>query len=65
MQKMMQLLADIGLPEGLVNIVYGDREIVEAWYEDENVVGVCLVCSTPTAKGLQKVVVVVGKLQCC
>jgi len=52
MQKMMQLLVDIGLPDGVVNIVHGDREVVEAWYEDENVVGVCLVGSTPTAKAI-------------
>jgi malonate-semialdehyde dehydrogenase (acetylating)/methylmalonate-semialdehyde dehydrogenase len=51
-QKLIQLLIDIGLPEGLVNIVYGDCEVVEAWYEDENVVSVCLVGSTPTAKAI-------------
>lgn len=52
MQRMMQLLCDIGLPEGVVNIVHGDREVVEAWYEDDNVAGVCLVGSTPTAKAI-------------
>ena len=52
MQKMMQLLVDIGLPEGVVNIVHGDRETVEAWYDDDNVAGVCLVGSTPTAKAI-------------
>jgi malonate-semialdehyde dehydrogenase (acetylating)/methylmalonate-semialdehyde dehydrogenase len=52
MQKMMQLLIDIGLPKGVVNIVHGDREVVEAWYEDDNVNGVCLVGSTPTAKAI-------------
>jgi len=52
MQKMMQLLVDIGLPEGVVNIVHGDRETVEAWYEDKNVAGVCLVGSTPTAQAI-------------
>ncbi|BBB31198.1 aldehyde dehydrogenase family protein [Neptunomonas japonica] len=52
MQKMMQLLVDIGLPDGVVNIVHGDRETVEAWYEDDNVAGVCLVGSTPTAKAI-------------
>ncbi|WP_417227793.1 CoA-acylating methylmalonate-semialdehyde dehydrogenase [Amphritea sp.] len=52
MQKMMQLLVDIGLPDGVVNIVHGDRETVEAWYDDDNVAGVCLVGSTPTAKAI-------------
>ncbi len=52
MQKMMQLLVDIGLPDGVVNIVHGDRQVVEAWYDDDNVAGVCLVGSTPTAKAI-------------
>lgn len=52
MQKMMQLLVDIGLPKGVVNVVHGDREVVEAWYDNEHVAGVCLVGSTPTAKAI-------------
>lgn len=52
MQKMMQLIADSGLPKGVVNIVHGDRDTVEAWYDDENVAGICLVGSTPTAKSI-------------
>ncbi|MBY4678064.1 CoA-acylating methylmalonate-semialdehyde dehydrogenase [Marinobacterium arenosum] len=52
MQKLMQLLVDIGLPKGVVNVVHGDREVVEAWYDDENVAGVCLVGSSPTAKAI-------------
>ncbi|MFT5400158.1 MAG: malonate-semialdehyde dehydrogenase (acetylating)/methylmalonate-semialdehyde dehydrogenase, partial [Gammaproteobacteria bacterium] len=52
MQKMMQLLVDIGLPAGVVNVVHGDRDVVEAWYENEDVAGVCLVGSTPTAKAI-------------
>jgi malonate-semialdehyde dehydrogenase (acetylating)/methylmalonate-semialdehyde dehydrogenase len=52
MQKMMQLLVDIGLPAGVVNVVHGDRAVVEAWYDDDNVAGVCLVGSTPTAKAI-------------
>lgn len=52
MQKMMQLLVDIGLPNGVVNVVHGDREVVEAWYDDDNVAGVCLVGSSPTAKAI-------------
>ena len=52
MQKMMQILVDIGLPEGVVNVVHGEREVVEAWYDHDDVVGVCLVGSTPTAKSI-------------
>jgi len=52
MQKMMQLLSDIGLPNGVVNVIHGEREVVEAWYENDDVAGVCLVGSTPTAKAI-------------
>lgn len=52
MQKMMQILMDIGLPDGVVNVVYGEKEVVEAWYDHDDVVGVCLVGSTPTAKSI-------------
>lgn len=52
MQKMMEVLESIGLPKGVVNIVHGDREVVEAWYDDENVAGACLVGSSPTAKAI-------------
>jgi malonate-semialdehyde dehydrogenase (acetylating)/methylmalonate-semialdehyde dehydrogenase len=52
MQTMMQLLENIGLPAGVVNVIHGDREVVEAWYDNNDVVGVCLVGSTPTAKSI-------------
>lgn len=52
MQKMMQLIHDMGLPAGVLNIVHGGRDIVEAWYDDDDVAGVCLVGSTPTAKAM-------------
>lgn len=52
MQKMVSLFEQIGLPKGVINIVHGDREVVEAWYDDTNVAGVCLVGSSPTAKAI-------------
>lgn len=52
MQKMMQLIHDLGLPAGVLNIVHGEREVVESWYEDDNVIGLCLVGSSPTAKAM-------------
>ncbi len=52
MQRMMQLIHDMELPAGVVNIIHGDRTVVEAWYEDDNVAGMCLVGSTPTAKAM-------------
>ena len=50
MQKMGDIFHDIGLPEGVVNIVYGHRNIPQVWYDHPKVSGMCLVGSTPTAK---------------
>ena len=52
MQKMGQILIDIGLPKGVVNVVYGEKEVAETWYRLPEVVGVCLVGSSPTAKSI-------------
>ncbi len=50
MQKMGDIFNDVGLPRGVINIVHGNRDVVQPWYEDKRVSGVCLVGSTPTAK---------------
>jgi len=52
MQVMGQLMLDVGLPKGVVNIVHGEREVAETWYQMREVVGVCLVGSSPTAKSI-------------
>lgn len=50
MQKVGDILTDIGLPPGVVNIVHGHRNVPDVWYTHPKVSGVCLVGSTPTAK---------------
>ena len=50
MQKMGEIFQKIGLPKGVVNIIHGNRQVPETWYEHPRVSGVCLVGSTPTAK---------------
>ncbi len=50
MQKMGDIFNQVGLPKGVVNIIHGNRTVVQPWYEDPNVSGICLVGSTPTAK---------------
>lgn len=50
MQKMGDIFNEVGLPKGVINIVHGNRNMVQPWYEDKRVSGVCLVGSTPTAK---------------
>jgi malonate-semialdehyde dehydrogenase (acetylating)/methylmalonate-semialdehyde dehydrogenase len=50
MQKMGEIFRQIGLPKGVINIIHGNRQVPETWYDDPRVAGVCLVGSTPTAK---------------
>ncbi|MCB2149045.1 MAG: CoA-acylating methylmalonate-semialdehyde dehydrogenase [Deltaproteobacteria bacterium] len=50
MQKMGDIFNEVGLPKGVINIIHGNRNVVQPWYEDKRVSGVCLVGSTPTAK---------------
>lgn len=50
MQKMGEIFQDVDLPPGVVNIIHGNRTVVQPWYEDPKVSGICLVGSTPTAK---------------
>jgi malonate-semialdehyde dehydrogenase (acetylating)/methylmalonate-semialdehyde dehydrogenase len=50
MQKMGEIFNEIELPKGVINIIHGNRTVVQPWYDDQRVSGICLVGSTPTAK---------------
>jgi malonate-semialdehyde dehydrogenase (acetylating) / methylmalonate-semialdehyde dehydrogenase len=50
MQKIFQLLEQTGLPEGVVNLVNGSRETVDAILDHSTIRAVSFVGSTPTAK---------------
>ena len=50
MQKMGDIFNQVGLPKGVINIIHGNRTVVQPWYEDPKVSGICLVGSTLTAK---------------
>ncbi len=52
MQRMGDLFQEIGLPEGVVNIIHGRRAVTEMWYTHPHIAGVCSVGSTPTAKDM-------------
>ena len=52
MQGMCAIFDEIGLPPGVVNVIHGSRDIVEPWYGDPRVAGICLVGSTTTAKAM-------------
>jgi acyl-CoA reductase-like NAD-dependent aldehyde dehydrogenase len=50
MANFMQVMADAGLPEGVVNVVYGDGAVGARLIQDENVDCVGFVGSHPTAE---------------
>jgi acyl-CoA reductase-like NAD-dependent aldehyde dehydrogenase len=50
MATFMQIMADAGLPEGVVNVVYGGGEVGEALVTDENVACIGFVGSHGTAE---------------
>ncbi|MEL7566298.1 MAG: CoA-acylating methylmalonate-semialdehyde dehydrogenase [Dehalobacterium sp.] len=52
MQKMAEIFQAVGLPNGVINIIHGNRNIPETWYQHPHISGVCLVGSTPTAKSI-------------
>ncbi len=52
MQMMFELLDEVDFPPGVVNLVNGDKEAVDALLEHPHVVGLSFVGSTPTAKAL-------------
>jgi len=48
--KLAELLHEAGLPEGVFNVVNGDKEVVDAILTNQNVKAVSFVGSTPIAK---------------
>ncbi len=48
--KLAELFMDAGLPEGVLNIINGDKQIVDKILTDENISSVSFVGSTPVAK---------------
>ena len=56
-----QLLAEAGLPDGVFNVVHGDREAVEALLAHPRVNAVSFVGSTPVAKHIYETATANGK----
>jgi malonate-semialdehyde dehydrogenase (acetylating)/methylmalonate-semialdehyde dehydrogenase len=48
--RIFEVIDDVGFPEGVVNMVNGSRDVVNAILEHEDIEGVSFVGSTPTAK---------------
>jgi malonate-semialdehyde dehydrogenase (acetylating)/methylmalonate-semialdehyde dehydrogenase len=48
--KIFEIIDEVGFPEGVVNMVHGSREVVNALLDHPDVEGISFVGSTPTAK---------------
>jgi malonate-semialdehyde dehydrogenase (acetylating)/methylmalonate-semialdehyde dehydrogenase len=52
--KIFECLDEVGLPEGVVNMVHGSKDVVNAILDHKDIEGVSFVGSTPTAKYIYK-----------
>jgi malonate-semialdehyde dehydrogenase (acetylating)/methylmalonate-semialdehyde dehydrogenase len=58
---MAELLAEAGLPEGVFNVVHGDKEAVDAILEHPGIAAVSFVGSTPIAEYIYRTAAANGK----
>lgn len=65
MNRIFELIDEAGFPSGVLNLINGDKEVVNALLEHPDVVGVCSVTSTPTAEAIYTKGSTFGKRMCC
>ena len=49
-EKIFQIIDETGFPDGVVNLVNGSRQVVDAMLDHPDIIGVSFVGSTPTAE---------------
>ncbi|MDH3638301.1 MAG: CoA-acylating methylmalonate-semialdehyde dehydrogenase [Gammaproteobacteria bacterium] len=59
--RLAELLTDAGLPPGVMNVVHGDKSVVDALLEDPRVAAVSFVGSTPVAEYVHQTASASGK----
>jgi malonate-semialdehyde dehydrogenase (acetylating) / methylmalonate-semialdehyde dehydrogenase len=59
--RLAELALEAGLPEGVLNVVHGDKEAVDALLEDPDVAAVSFVGSTPVAEYIYRTAAAHGK----
>ncbi len=63
--KIFELLHELDLPPGVINLVNGDREAVEVLLQSPEVVGISSVTSSPIARAIYSAAAATGKrVQC-
>ena len=50
MTRIFELIDKAGFPKGVLSLLHGDKEVVDAFLEHPGIAGICSVTSTPTAK---------------
>ena len=50
MTRIFELIDEAGFPKGVLNLLHGDKETVDAFLEHPDIAGICSVTSTPTAE---------------
>jgi len=50
MTRIFELIVEVGFPKGVLNLLHGDKEAVDALLEHPDIAGICSVTSTPTAE---------------
>ncbi|GAB6905223.1 Methylmalonate semialdehyde dehydrogenase (acylating) 1 [Desulfosarcina cetonica] len=48
--KIMEIVDEVGFPEGVINMVHGSRDVVNAMLDHPGIQGISFVGSTPTAR---------------
>src|SRR5882672_3103765 len=59
--RLAELWHEAGLPDGVFNVVNGDKEVVDAFVDHPDVAAISLVGSTPTAKSVYRRATQAGK----
>jgi len=59
--KIFEVLDELDLPEGVVNLVHGSRDVVNAMLDHPGIKGISFVGSTPTARYIYERCVSTGK----
>ncbi len=52
--RIMEIVDEVGFPEGVVNMVHGARDVVNAMLEHPHIAGISFVGSTPTARHIYR-----------
>lgn len=65
MNRIFEFIDEVGFPKGVLSLVNGGKEVVDALLEHPGVAGICSVTSTPTAEKIYSKGASYGKRMCC